>query len=358
MPQIPTIDRFEIIGQGWNRRPGERAIFCDGAGGELFETDRDLELSHWRPNRTPAQYRAGTSTEICLRFLDNPLPGDWTVAVNNHVDVDGILSVYALLHSQHALAHQSAIAEASRMGDFWGWGEPPAQRVFMGLTELMRSGAEGTAVYAEAFRRIPRLIDGTDPDTPALERRLAPLRRGVQLVEEGQIVRWEISERLTHYVIPQTIAGDDDTRASYVPEFNEAISEKALLWPQARAKWDTERVCLVSTERQGGWFHDVWFPGYHWADAAGLWCAPGMNYHDGMASYDLDCPPLAAAFAELQSQETAPGAWALGGTPSPLGEALQSRFPLVGRFCNEHGDSLISHTSPERAAEYLQPAFD
>jgi hypothetical protein len=54
-----------------------------------------LELSHWRPNRPPAEYRAGTSTGF--HFLDNPPPGFWTAAVNSHVDVDGILSVYAEL---------------------------------------------------------------------------------------------------------------------------------------------------------------------------------------------------------------------------------------------------------------------
>lgn len=43
----------------------------------------------------------GTSTEICFRFLDDPQPGAWTVDVNNHAGVDGILSVYVLLHSPY-----------------------------------------------------------------------------------------------------------------------------------------------------------------------------------------------------------------------------------------------------------------
>lgn len=32
---------------------------------------------------SPAEYRAGTSTEIYFRFFDSPRPGSWTVAVNN-----------------------------------------------------------------------------------------------------------------------------------------------------------------------------------------------------------------------------------------------------------------------------------
>ena len=105
------INRFEIIGHDSPRPGAERIIFCDGTGGSLFQPKTDLELSHWRPNQTPPEYRAGTSTEICFRFLDNPLPGPWTVAVNNHVDVDGILSVYVLVHSDHALAHRQTISE-------------------------------------------------------------------------------------------------------------------------------------------------------------------------------------------------------------------------------------------------------
>ncbi len=127
------IDRFEVIDYDASRPEAERILFCDGTGGKLFQPETDLELSHWRPNGTPAEYRAGTSTEICFRFLDNPRPGTWTAAVNNHVDVDGILSVYVLVHSEQALKHRQTIIQAAEMGDFWGWGEPPAQRVFQGV---------------------------------------------------------------------------------------------------------------------------------------------------------------------------------------------------------------------------------
>src|SRR5436190_7220033 len=103
------ISRIEIVGHDSSRPDAERIIFCDGTGGSSFQPETDLELSHWRPNRTPGEYRAGTSTEICFRFLDHPRAGSWTIAVNNHVDVDGILSVYALVHSDHALAHRRTI---------------------------------------------------------------------------------------------------------------------------------------------------------------------------------------------------------------------------------------------------------
>lgn len=350
------IDRFEIIDHDSPRPEAERILFCDGTGGKLFRENTDLELSHWRPNRTPAEYRAGTSTEICFRFLDDPRPGTWTAAVNNHVDVDGILAVYVLIHSDHALAHRQAIIEAAEMGDFWGWGEPPAQRVFQGVTHLMQQGGDPQAIYAEAFRRIPGLIDGSDPDVSRIEDSLAPLRLGVELVQTGKIVRREIDDRLTHYIIPQVIGGDD-LRAAYMPEFNEAISAESIFWPQVRARWDAERVCLVSVERKTGWFHDLWFPGYLWADTEGKWIVPGFSSR-GMSAYQIRNDRLLSAFENLQQEDSASGHWGLGGTTLPFGEELQKQFPLVGRFVNQQGEAVVSALTPGQVASVMTDVFD
>jgi hypothetical protein len=276
--------------------------------------------------------------------------------VNNHVDVDGILSVYVLVHSQHALAHRQTIIQAAEMGDFWGWGETPAQRVFQGITRLMNLG-EGRAVYDQAFRRIPNLIDGNDPDISQIDESLAPLRRGVELVKTAKIVRSLIDEKLAHYILAIDVAGDNDEQASYTPEFNEAISAKAVLWPQVRARWDAERACLVSVERKTGWFHDLWFPGYLWADTEQLWRIPGLTYHDGMSSYDVDHPKLVSAFKALQGQESADGRWGLGGTTLPFGTELQAGFPLVGRFLDDHAKPAVSQLSPEIVAGTLEGVF-
>jgi hypothetical protein len=352
------IDRFNIIDHGSPRPDADKIIFCDGSGGSLFRPETDLDLSHWRPNRTPKEYRAGTSTEICVRFLENPRPGPWTVAVNNHVDVDGILSVYALVHSDHALAHRRAIIEAAEIGDFWGWGEPPAQRLFQGVTHLMQKGGEPQSIYQEAFRRISGLIEGSDPQVAEIEKSLTPLRDGIELVEQGRIARRQLDAHFVHYIVPLAVAADDDTRASYVPEFNEAVSPKMFLWPQVRARWDAERVSLVSVERRNGWLHDLWFPGYLWADTEGRWLVPGMTYHDGMSRYEIHNDKLISSFEELQQQETAPGRWGLGGSTLPFGEELQERFPLVGRFLNERGVPAVSGLLPDELADRLAGVFD
>jgi hypothetical protein len=152
------------------------------------------------------------------------------------------------------------------------------------------------------------------------------------------------------------VAGDDDARASYVPEFNEAISPKTLLWPQGRACWDAERVRLVSMKRRTGWFHDLWFPGYLWADTEGKWLVPGVTYHDGMSRYEIENERLTAAFEQLQRAESASGRWALGGTSLPFGEELQERFPLVGRFLDEERQ-VNESGSPDQVAKTLEGVF-
>jgi hypothetical protein len=351
------IDRFEIIGHDSPRPSAEHILFCDGTGGQIFRPETDLELSHWRPNCTPPEYRAGTSTEICYRFLDAPRSASWTVAVNNHVDVDGILSVYVLVRSDHALRHRRTIIEAAEMGDFWGWGEPAAQRLFQGITLLMERGGDPQAIYAEAFRRIPPLVDGSDPEVPQIEESLAPLRQGVERVEQGRITRRPRDARFVQYIVPLAVAGEDDARAAYAPGFNEAISSKAALWPQVRARWDAERVCLVSAERPSGWFHDLCYPGYLWADTEGKWRVPGLNYHDGMSSYDLHNDRLMASFERLQSQETNCGRWTLGGKGLTFGEELQTHFPVVGRFVDDLGRPTVSHLSPDQVASELAGVF-
>ncbi len=351
------IDRFEIIGPSSPRPAAEHIIFCDGAGGDMFRPASDLELSHWRPNCTPREYRAGTSTEISYRFLDAPRPGGWTVAVNNHVDVDGILSVYVLVHSEHALRERRTIVEAADIGDFWGWGEAPAQRLFQGITLLMRRGGEARAIYDEAFRRIPALIDGTDPEVPRIEESLAPLRQGVEQIERGAILRRQRTDRFTQYVLPLAVAGESDAQAGYAPSFNEAISEKAVLWPQARARFDTQRVCQVSAERSAGWFHDLCFPGYLWADTADKWHVPGLTYHDGMASYDITDARLIDSFARLQEREMARGRWVLGGKGLAFGEEMQTHFPVVGRFVDDAGTPAASRLLPDEVAALWEPVF-
>src|SRR4026209_619003 len=102
------------------RPESRRTVFADGTSESGFSEGTDVELSHWIPNRTPPRFKADTSTEICMNFVA-ATHTDYDLVVNNHADVDGILSVFTLLHPATALAHRSTIVAAPRMGHFCGW---------------------------------------------------------------------------------------------------------------------------------------------------------------------------------------------------------------------------------------------
>lgn len=286
--------------------PDLPAVYCDGTAGAAFRPDIDVELSHWVPNRTARRYKADTSTEIAFRFLDDRGPLDRLIAVNNHVDVDGLLSVYVVTHPETAQAHRRILIEAAEIGDFWAWGERSAQVLFQGLTRLTAGAPahdEIPATYERCFARIPGLLQGTDPLLPEIETGIAALDRSVRLIESGRVRRRESHERFVLYELPAEVCADELERASAVPEFNEALSDRCLVWPQARNRQDGEKVQLVACEMPGGWHFDLWYPGYMWADIADRWRAPGYETIGGMSDYRLDHPPLTQAVAALRDRE-------------------------------------------------------
>src|SRR5262245_9061204 len=94
--------RFEFVEESYT---GDcPAISCDG-----LVPGAGLDLTHWQSNRTPARYKADTSTEIALNFVvSREAVEQWAnaVAVNNHFDTDGVLSVWTLLDPEKAFSRR------------------------------------------------------------------------------------------------------------------------------------------------------------------------------------------------------------------------------------------------------------
>lgn len=126
----PAFQRnFYIQGSEGRRLSAGGVIYCDGGTDDPFREGVDLELSHWIPNRTPARFKADTSTEICLQFVASGDPR-FDLVVNNHVDVDGLLAVFTLVAGAWALPHRRTLIQAAEMGDFWGWESLPRRGCF------------------------------------------------------------------------------------------------------------------------------------------------------------------------------------------------------------------------------------
>jgi hypothetical protein len=353
----PELQRdFHIQGSQRPRPSARGVIYCDGGTDDQFRAGVDLQLSHWVPNETPDRFKADTSTEICLNFVASGDQGP-DLVVNNHADVDGVLAVFTLVAGPWALAHRRTLTQAAGMGDFWAWGEPPAQTLFQTLTLLMRKlqseKADASALYLRCFDHVFAVLSGewafhVDPG-------LAALNDSVALVERGDVARRVLGERFAQYVIPRRLAGSDLPRALRVPGFNAPLSSECLLWPQARARFDHERIHLVSVEAEAGWYHDLWYPGYAWADTPRSWRPAGLRAQGDSNEYLLDHPPLASAVDALATLERASGTWTLARRLTPFSSLEGRGFPVVLSFLAD-GAPAASSLEPELVAERLAEA--
>src|SRR2546423_5770492 len=81
-----------------------------------------VHLTHWQGNRTPAELKADTSTEIALKLVAAPDRAELTqgieLATNNHFDTDGVLSVWTVLNGARALDLRAQLIAAAEAGDF------------------------------------------------------------------------------------------------------------------------------------------------------------------------------------------------------------------------------------------------
>lgn len=349
---------FFIDGSARARPASRRTIYCDGGIDERFSA-HDVELSHWIPNRTPRAYKANTSTEICLNFVANDANrAQYDLVVNNHIDVDGILSVFVAVSGAATLAHRRLLVQAAEMGDFWGWGEPDAQTLFQALTllknRLIAARTDPNDIYARAFECVDAILAG-ESRAETLDG-IAALQASVALIEAGRVGRTLINSRFVHYAIPQALAAQHLAQCLTVPGFNAPLSDQCLLLPQARARLDCERVQLLSVETRNGWYYDLWYPGYVWADTPDLWRAPGLVGTNDSNVHLLNHAPLRGAAAALDRLERGHGEWTIAPKLSPFTGLTGRGFPIVLSFL-AGGAPAPSALQPAVVLEHLERAF-
>jgi len=106
------LKRYYVIGSQTPRPISRKSLFTDGSRDAMFRPGIDIDLSHCRPNSTPPAYKADTSAEICMKYLADSCGDDWDLCVIDHIDLDGILSSFTLLHPDIALQHRNVIIGA------------------------------------------------------------------------------------------------------------------------------------------------------------------------------------------------------------------------------------------------------
>lgn len=353
------IKRFYILGSEKARPSSRKTIFVDGSPDETYREGIDMELSHWIPNRTPIRFKADTSTEICMNFITEDSSDEWDLAINNHLDVDGILSVFVLVHSDFALKHRKVIVEAAEMGDFWAWGSREAQRLFQGLTlymnDLRKEKTDILTVYELCFERVFDLIQ-TDNTDERMEKGLRALELSYRRVEKGEIKREPVNSRFVHYHLPAEFTLQDLRRTLHVPAFNDPLSDEAWLLPNVRAYYDKEKVHLVSAAGEHGYYYDLWYPGYMWADTPNSWRAPGFVFNGSTNGYFYGYDPLERAVATLNEWELNEGEWILVKELSPFSGIQGRNYPIVLSFMKDCQPALSS-LDPDRVVPLLAEVF-
>ncbi|KEO81864.1 DUF6687 family protein [Tumebacillus flagellatus] len=349
------IPQFYVLGSSEPRPESVRTIFADGSADQTYRDGVDLELSHWIPNRTPSEFKANTSTEICMNFVAGNSTEGWDLAINNHLDCDGVLSIFTLVHSEFALKHRETIVQIAEMGDFMGWGDSKAQAVYQALTKFMfgakAENVDIRKIYEASFELIIRMLETDLSDDLQAQELHALVERSLQLVESGRVKRRVYGERFVHYHLPADVAGGELHRALHIPAFNALLTDAALLLPQVRHKLDPEKVHLVSVEGTIGTYYDLWYPGYMWAETPHAWRAPGFEFSGSTNGHYYGHPPLEEIVAQLQELETADGTWTLARELSPFASIKGRDFPVVLSFLTE------SALMPDLVASMLANAF-
>jgi hypothetical protein len=176
--------RFQFVEDAWEGHIP--AISCDG-----LVPGAALDLTHWQGNRTPAKYKADTSTEIALNFAGSPEALDeWTdaVVVNNHFDTDGLLSIWVLLDPEQAMAYRDLLITAAVAGDFDEW--PTLDRgLWLDATirALGSDAVDDAAAYETVLPQLPQLIRCLDERRDLWGREWDDLQAAVTALEAGRL---------------------------------------------------------------------------------------------------------------------------------------------------------------------------
>ena len=112
---------------------------------------------------TPDELYADTSTEIALNLAKSKDYAEYDTAtvVNNHFDVDGVLSAWAATDPESALPHFQLLCDAAACGDFGEWPSDEGVKLCYAVAELEDPSADDGG-YASALKKLPDVVRNLD----------------------------------------------------------------------------------------------------------------------------------------------------------------------------------------------------
>jgi uncharacterized protein DUF6687 len=352
--------RFHFAEPGVAMPPTTATLYVDGtAPAGALRPRADLELSHWVPNRSPAEWKADSSTEMCLRFAEKNPKTAFDLVVNNHADVDGVLSVFAIMHPEPAFAHRELLIGAAEMGDFWACPRKESRALCVALASwIARSqadGVNGEVTFRRGMEMVRAHLDGRFRPTGEVRAAFAAIDASIKALDDDEVVTSLLKPRLASFVIPRALA-DRDPWAVAAPPWGGVSHPATRLHPVARMRDHAEKILIVSAEVEGGWVHDLWYPSYAWAETPNRWRPPGLT-PDPVHGYRLDHPKLAAAIDDFARQETGTGRWRLATSVSASGAFRGRASSVVASFVDDEEGPAVSRLSPETLVARFSTAF-
>lgn len=240
--------------------------------------DNSIHFSHWEGNRTPAEVKADTSTEIALNLAASPNRAQLTngieLVTNNHFDTDGVLSVWTVLNGERALPYRELLIAAAEAGDFSEYSSDEGVRVSIAI-----QGSDQASPNNDDGSPLARLIAGEEVDDdarayelvlPRVEHLLTNINDYESLWREGwnsvvaAIESFEQGKsRVTEYSDDKfsliTLAPELFDGAGFSPTRHSAPYT-------AISKFAKGELFLVAIPTNDGWFYRIDYPYYSWAE--------------------------------------------------------------------------------------------
>ena len=261
--------RFEFYTEALDNVP---KLSVDGT------VDNSIHFSHWEGNRTPAELKADTSTEIALNLAASPnraqLTNEIELVTNNHFDTDGVLSVWTVLNGERALPYRDLLIAAAEAGDFSEYSSDDGVRVSIAI-----QGSDQASPNNDDGSPLARLIAGEEVDDdarayelvlPRVEHLLTNINDYESLWREGwnsvaaAIESFEQGKsRVTEY---------SDAKISLItlaPELFDGVGFSPTRHSApytAISKFAKGELFLIAIPTSNGWFYRIDYPYYSWAE--------------------------------------------------------------------------------------------
>lgn len=320
-------------------------IFVDGTS-PLINYEKDLELSHWIPNQTPNEFKADTSTQICYNFIKSDRSKTYDIVINNHVDVDGILSAFVILFPKISLNNETIITGASFMGDFSAYGDFKTSHFYIHLVEWIKEfqamKLTNQLIFEKCFQMIQDYFNGQLFDFDDLAKEVfSEIGHAIDLIHTQQIQRIIHHDTFVSYKIPAEVVKSSPKQAIYKSGFDFGLDVQQVLPMQVLNQFDFERQKLLIVESESGdYYYDLLLPDYLWAETSSLYRTNGVQSTDSTNIHLFNRPDLEQVTSELNQLETSQGSWTLAKKFHPFASIKGRGFPVVLSFLFE--DEIVA----------------